>query len=222
MANEANILKDHYFDRKYLKRERMYSFVEQIEVLKKYVFESDSLLEVGLGNGFVTGFLRDYLGYQQIKTVDVNATLGPDIVDDIINPTVLKSNSFDVVSCFEVLEHMPFEQSCKAVENMAGMAGKYVLISVPDMRYFISGRFTIFGSGPLFLQKLISTRRFRKADKKFGADHHWEIGYEDKESAVRYSASFVRKNLFKGLNVIADYRDISVPWHHYYVIKTGR
>ncbi len=221
MANEADISKEHYFDRKYLKRERMYSFVEQLEVAKKYLGEQGSLLEVGKGNGFVSGFLKNYLGYETVKTVDVNESLQPDFVDDIISPSVLQPNQFDVVSCFEVLEHMPFEKSCLAVQNMARIARKYVLISVPDMRYFISARLTVFGTLPIRLGKLFSTRRFRNKNKTFGADHFWEIGFEDPENHVRYSAAYVRSELFRGLNVIADYRDIAVPWHHYYVLETG-
>ncbi len=216
---EARIDKSHYFDARYLKRERMYSFVEQIELIKQYAAAGDRLLEIGKGNGFVADFCTRYLGYT-VKTVDVNVDLRPDIVDDITAPRHLEENSADIVVCYEVLEHMPFEKSIEAVENMARIARKYVLISVPDMRYFISARFTVFGSGPLFLQKLISTRRFRQARKKFGADHHWEIGL--KTDSVIYSIDYLRQNLFKNVQLIKDYRDIAVPWHHYFVVKTGK
>jgi 2-polyprenyl-3-methyl-5-hydroxy-6-metoxy-1,4-benzoquinol methylase len=115
MNKEASINKQHYFNRKYLKKERMYSFVEQIEIVKKFVDEKDSILEIGKGNGFVSSFLNDYLGYETVKTVDVNRDLEPDFVDDIIEPKELAENSFDVITCYEVLEHMPFEKSVSAV-----------------------------------------------------------------------------------------------------------
>ncbi|KAA3613222.1 MAG: methyltransferase domain-containing protein [Calditrichaeota bacterium] len=217
MNKEANIDKQHYFDRKYLKKERMYSFVEQIEIVKKFVDEKDSILEIGKGNGFVSAFLHDYLGYETVKTVDINDDLKPDYVDDIIAPRQLKENSFDVITCYEVLEHMPFEKSILAVQNMVKIARKYVLISVPDMRYFISLRGTIFGTLPIMLGKLFSTRRFRNPNKKFGDDHFWEVGLETDK--VKFSAEHVRDNLFKNMNVVVDQRDIAVPWHHYYVIK---
>ncbi len=217
MNKEASINKQHYFDRKYLKKERMYSFVEQIEIVKKFVDEKDSILEIGKGNGFVSSFLHDYLGYETVKTVDVNKDLEPDFVDDIIEPKELTENSFDVITCYEVLEHMPFEKSVIAVQNMVKIARKYVLISVPDMRYFISMRATVFGTLPIMLGKLFSTRRFRNPNKKFGDDHFWEVGYETND--VKYSGEFVRTNLFKNMNVVVDQRDIAVPWHHYYVVK---
>ncbi|RMH64311.1 MAG: class I SAM-dependent methyltransferase [Calditrichaeota bacterium] len=216
--HEARIDKSHYFNARYLKRERMYSFVEQIELIKQFAQPEDTLLEIGKGNGFVSDFCQRYLGYR-VTTVDVNPDLQPDIVDDITQPRVLKENSADVVMCYEVLEHMPFEQSVQAVRSMTQLARKYVLISVPDMRYFISGRMTVFGTGPVFLQKLLSTRRFRNAGKKFGDDHHWEIGLKTPD--VTYSAEYVRRNLFGGVTIVRDYRDIAVPWHHYYVVKAG-
>lgn len=217
MNAEAKISKQHYFDRKYLKRERMFSFVEQIELVKKYAEPAHSILEVGKGNGFVSNFLMDYLGYQSVKTVDVNKDLQPDFVDDIIAPKQLTENSFDVITCYEVLEHMPFEMSVQAVQNMVKFARKYVLISVPDMRYFFSLRATLFGTLPIMMGRLLSTRRFLNPRKKFGSDHYWEIGLETDE--VKYSGDYVRRHLFQSCNVVHDQRDIAVPWHHYYVVK---
>ena len=101
-----------------------------------------------------------------VKTVDVNSDLNPDYVDDIIEPKLLTENSFDVITCYEVLEHMPFEKSIIAVQNMVKIARKYVLISVPDMRYFISLRATLFGTLPILIDKLFSTRRFRNSNNK--------------------------------------------------------
>ncbi len=216
MNKEAEIQKEHYFDRKYLKKERMFSFVEQIELVKEYVDVKDSILEIGKGNGFVSAFLNQYLGYN-IKTVDVNKDLKPDILDDVIKPAHLKSNSYDAILCFEVLEHMPFEKSITALNNMCNIARKFVIISIPDMRYFITFRSLIFGTAPISFSRLISSKRFRNARKKFGSDHFWEIGLVTDDKT--YSPKFLAENLFKGKNVIKDYRDISVPWHHYFVIK---
>ena len=53
MYKESQIDKRHYFDRKYLRRERMFSFVEQIELVKTYADINDLILEIGPGNGFV-------------------------------------------------------------------------------------------------------------------------------------------------------------------------
>ena len=143
MNQEASIDKQHYFNPKYLKRERMYSFIEQIELVKKFAGMEDTILEVGKGNGFVSRFLMEYLNYR-VRSVDVNEDLEPDILDDITRPKQINEKSFDVVTCYEVLEHMPFGKSIEAMQNMIKIARKFVLISIPDMRYFINCRLSIF------------------------------------------------------------------------------
>ena len=75
--SEAEINREHYFERSYLKRERLYSLIEQIELVKKYCAPSDTILEVGKGNGFVGHFLEDYLRYK-VKSCDVNERLYPE------------------------------------------------------------------------------------------------------------------------------------------------
>lgn len=218
MRSEATIERDHYFNRRYLKRERMVSFIEQIELVKRFAPEGATILEVGRGNGFVDGFLRTYLDYP-VTTVDINADLEPDIVDDITNPARLQPDSYDVVTCFEVLEHMPFEQACAAVATLCGVARRHVLLSVPDMRYFITGSLTVFGTLPVFFRRMLSTSRWRNKNKTFGDDHYWEVGIT--VDGREYSEAAVREGLFGGRRLEADYRCFDVPWHHYYAVAAG-
>ncbi len=219
MPQEAQIKKDHYFRKKYMRRERLYSYVEQIELVKQYAEAEDQVLEIGPGNGFLSHFLNNYLPYTNVTTVDVNPDLKPDIVDDIQAPQTIHEKSYDSVLCFEVLEHMPFEKSVSAVQNLTRIARKYVLISVPDMRYFIALRFGIFGTLPLHMEKLLSTARWRRRSATFGKDHHWEIGVRTENRL--YNAGYVRKKLFRNMDVIKDYRCHLVPWHHFYVVQIG-
>ena len=155
-----------------------------------------------------------------MTTVDINPELQPDIVDDIINPQQLSPRSYDLITCFEVLEHMPFEQSRQAVQNLAQIARKYLLISIPDMRYFVSLKFSIFGTLPFSVGRLLSTPRLRRKRNTFGKDHYWEIGIHS--HGRRYSAKYVKKELFADLHVVEDFRCFPVPWHHYYVIRISQ
>lgn len=214
--DESRLPKNHYFTPEYLKRERLYSYVEQIEVIKKYARSEDNILEIGKGNGFLYQFLRDYLGYK-VDCLDINSDLNPDIIDDIIKPQNLSEKSYDIVTCFEVVEHMPFADSIISIQNLCKTARNYCLVSIPDMRYFINIKSTIFGTLPVSFGKLFSTKRFRNKNKTFAEDHHWEIGITVDDQT--YSPHFIRENLFQGMNVIADFRCSLVPWHHYYVIK---
>ncbi len=216
MRDESTLSRAHYFSPEYLKRERLYSYVEQIELIKKFTESTDTIIEIGKGNGFLYQFLREYLGYK-VDCVDINPDLKPDIIDDIVAPQNLLENSSDVVTCYEVVEHMPFEDSVRSIQNLCKIARKYCLVSVPDMRYFINLRGAVFGSLPVFFGKILSTGRLRNKNKTFGKDHYWEIGITVNNQ--KYDPHFVKDNLFRGLNIISDYRCNLVPWHHYYVIK---
>jgi len=216
MNREVSIDKSHYFDPNYLKKERLFSYTEQIEIVKKYIKPGDTILEVGIGNGFVYNFLKDYLGFQ-ISSVDINPELNADITDNIINPSSVSENSFDLVTCFEVLEHMPFEDSIKAINNICQIARKHVLISIPDMRHFISSGFSLFFNSPFKVQRLFSFNRLFRRYEPYGKDHFWEIGI--RTSGVHYSMSFLKENLFSNERLIESYRCFEIPWHHYFVLK---
>ena len=69
----------------------------------------------------------------------------------------------------------------------------------------------------MFFNRILSTKRFRNPKKKFGNDHFWEIGLETE--SVKYSYKYIKEKLFTGFDMVEEYRDISVPWHHYFVLK---
>lgn len=104
---EKNLGREKYLSERYFSYGQLWSFVEQIHHIR--AFSSQSLIEIGVGNGFVSTFLRT-IGLN-VKTFDINPDLMPDIVakvqdiKDFVSP-----NEFDLISCCEVLEHMPFEE----------------------------------------------------------------------------------------------------------------
>ena len=91
-------------------QERWVSYWYQIdEVLK---LRPGILLEIGIGSKTVS----DYLKKQglKVKTLDINKDLRPDFIANVISMP-LANNSFDVVLCAEILEHLPFEDCEKAL-----------------------------------------------------------------------------------------------------------
>ena len=74
-----------------------------------------SVLDVGCGNGFITKCMSVY--------ADVK---GIDIEDDI--QTYTEDNQYDVVTCFDVLEHI--ENRCSALYNIQNLCKKGGLIIV--------------------------------------------------------------------------------------------
>jgi SAM-dependent methyltransferase len=105
--------------------------------------EPETLLDAGCGEGFVAEiFLREMPALQ---------ITGFDVLDDSVKLAQLRNprgtfstgsiydiqqpdNSFDVVVAFEVLEHL--HEAEKALAEMARVASKYVVLSVPHEPFF--------------------------------------------------------------------------------------
>lgn len=82
--------------------------------LEQYDVKKESLLEIGCGNGF---FLEEALqqGYIGVRGVEPSSDaveraspqIGPLIVCNIMQPGLFKSEQFDVICMFQVLDHIP-------------------------------------------------------------------------------------------------------------------
>ena len=121
--------KEHYFRSKYNKLERFISYFHQADLISEFTGKSGKkILEIGKGNGFVSDYLKK--SGLDVTTYDFDERLNPDIVGDIRNLD-LPENSFDIVTAFEILEHIPFEDVENVLENIKKIVRKYVIISLP-------------------------------------------------------------------------------------------
>lgn len=105
---------NHYFNKSYDTKERFISYWHQVNGVVR--LEPDSVLEVGIGNGFVSKYLKER-GIN-ITTLDFDRKLNPDTVGSVLD-IPLEDNSFDIVACYEVLEHLPFENFNKALAEIS-------------------------------------------------------------------------------------------------------
>lgn len=139
--------------------------------LKK--LEIKSVLDIGCGEGFILNKLREEgigkswegIDYS-IKAVEIGKKINPDLdlKQGSIYDSELKDNSFDLVVCTEVLEHL--EDPQKALKEVLRISNKYVLLSVPNEPLFLLSNFTQWG-------------------KDIGHINHWTfLGFE----------KFVKKN----------------------------
>lgn len=79
------------------------------------------MLEIGIGNGLVCKYLKER--DVNITTLDIKENVKPDVVGNVLDMP-LDDNSFDVVACYEVLEHLPYEKFHAALsERVGGWAG---------------------------------------------------------------------------------------------------
>lgn len=152
----------------------------------------ETVLDVGCGEGFTLSRLsREKIGktYEGIEVDDSAIELGKKLYPNLkfikgdIYKLPFKSNSFDLVVCTEVLEHL--ENPRKAYKELIRVSRKYILLSVPNEPFFTWQRMAR-------LQNIL----------KFGAhpEHiqHW---------TVRSFTKFVK---VRGVKLIT--RKFPIPW----------
>ena len=95
----------------------------------------NSIADIGCGNGvFINTLIRnnstcEIVGIDRSKTA-LKFVNGKTIVGSI-DEIPLKDNSYDCVTCLEVIEHLPVNIYTKALEEICRVSRKYIIISVP-------------------------------------------------------------------------------------------
>lgn len=94
-----------------------------------------TLLDVGCGNGIFLNYLK--ANNESIKTLGIDRSesalkyLQSDKLVGSITDLPLEDQSYDCVTCLEVLEHIPFDVYNKALKEIARVAKEYLIVSVP-------------------------------------------------------------------------------------------
>jgi 2-polyprenyl-3-methyl-5-hydroxy-6-metoxy-1,4-benzoquinol methylase len=101
---KPQVKSNHYFNKSYDSKERFISYWHQVNEIVR--LEPDSVLEIGIGNGFVSKYLKER--EVNITTLDFDPNLNPDKVGSVLD-IPFEDIFFEVVACYEVLEHLPFE-----------------------------------------------------------------------------------------------------------------
>jgi ubiquinone/menaquinone biosynthesis C-methylase UbiE len=94
-----------------------------------------SLLDVGCGNGVFVNYLSEAKPELKLMAVDRSEAALKFVRSDKavgdINQLSFADRSFDCVSCLEVIEHLPSNIYKQSLNELARVAGEYVIISVP-------------------------------------------------------------------------------------------
>lgn len=202
----------HYFSDKYLTLGRFISYHTQLELIREAC--PTSILLIGVGDNVVPNLLRQS-GLYNVTTVDIDPALNPDIVSDI-KKMPFENGSFDVVCAFEVLEHMPMEETNKALEEMARVAKDKVVISVPHRRVSLEMVFRFPFVQTLTGKKFL--RIFAYLPIKFpgfeeSGQHYWEIdGYQTK---LRDFRKILRSNFV----ILKEKTPLLNAYHRFFVLK---
>lgn len=184
--------REHYFRKKYNGLERFISYFYQIDLvtglrnMKEYESTKFDILEIGVGNRIVSDYLRR-IGYG-VTTVDIDPGLEPNYVADV-RALPFEDSSFEVVTAFEVLEHLPWDDFERALLELKRVSRKYVIISLPYRSTAFEFVFKFPGARTLFQKAFIDL--FLRIPLRFGGvktsgQHYWEIdGYNYRLGKVK-------------------------------------
>ncbi len=196
-----------YLSLKYDSRGRFASYWHQIDEIMS--LNPNSVLEIGIGNGFLSKYLIEK-GIP-VTTLDIDRQLNPIVIGSVLKLPFM-DGAFELLACFEVLEHMQFEYFGKALSEMARVSTNYIVISLPDSErmYRISIDVPKVGQ----IRKLFTVNRLIKPSHKIGGEHYWEIGEANYGlskiiRAIRNSTLVIRKT----------YRVFEMPYHRFFVLE---
>ena len=202
---EKQVDKSHYQFSSYIHKKRWLSMWHQLdEVLS---LNPRTVLEIGPGPGLFK-VLAVSLGVV-VETLDIDPELTPDHVASATN-LPFDDNSYDCVCAFQMLEHLPYEQSLQSFSEMVRVAKNHIVISLPDAKTLwpYSLHIPIIGTVMFHITK----PRLRPRTHKFHGQHHWEInkkGYH----LQKIIDDFTRHNV----KMLKTYRVKMYPYHRFFV-----
>jgi hypothetical protein len=201
---------NQYYAQKYDSKERFISYWYQIRAIRR--LDVSSLLEVGVGNRFLTDYLRKR--GMQLCTLDIEPRLLPDCVGSA-SRLPFCDNSFEAIACFEVLEHLPYELLGTILGEFRRVARRDVVLSLPDYERAYQFHVQLPKVGDI--RSLIPAPRLRKPVHRFDGEHWWEIGRQP----YLLDRVIARMNE-AGFDVLETYRLPEHQYHRFFVLKISR
>lgn len=132
------------FEKKYYESQQFWTGdVLLDEMNKKRMFftaslipdDTDTLLDVGCGNGIFLKHLTENASLKRIVGTDRSETalkmVNSEKVISEISALPFSDKEFDCSTCLEVLEHLPQETFQKALREISRVTSKYIIITVP-------------------------------------------------------------------------------------------
>lgn len=194
-----------YLRPSYLTPKRMSSYGYQY----KLAVETNAISFLNIGSP--NPILKHLLELQNLHVIDLDLDLNTKAdVNAALPHLPFSDKSIEVVMCFQVLEHMPFDMLACSLKELKRVAQQFILLSLPDrtiskgerLKYQVYKRFK---------------RPFEWSKYKplpVDREHFWEIGqFNVTESAILKVISQDH------LTVSSHFRNVLYPYHHFFVIK---
>ena len=206
MLVETQVKMNHYDSHRYLSKKRWNSMWHQLDEIR--TLGINSLLEIGPGPGLLK-VVGNALGIT-VTTLDLNPELHPDYLAPATS-IPLPDDSFEAVCAFQVLEHMPYQESLTALGEMVRVSRRYVIISLPDARRVWPYRIHIPKLG--MLQFLLPRPQLQAPVHQFDGQHYWEINKRD------FPLDRIKADFSRGLELLRTYRVPENTYHRFFVFQ---
>jgi hypothetical protein len=122
-----------------------------------------------------------------------------------------KNDAFDILACFEVLEHLKPDQFTPALREMEKTSRDAVIISLPD-----AGK-TWNWKIPLLGWVIIPKPRKKKPEHMFDGEHYWEINKKG------YSLDKIEEKLIEaGLRLDDEYLIPEWTYHRIFRLSVNK
>lgn len=196
-----------YFEPGYDSKKRFISYWHQINEIIR--LDPSNVLEIGIGNGMVSNYLRGR--GLKVTTLDIREKLHPDIVASVLDMP-MADGTFDVVACYEVLEHMEYRNFNTALSEIYRVCKRNALLSLPDQNRAIR----ILLHVPVLGEKkwMLSTPKIKK--NELDVYHKWEIGRWG--YPLKRIVSDIRE---AGFYLCESYRVFEIPYHRFFILGKG-
>jgi hypothetical protein len=144
-----------------------------------------------------------------IKSFDIAEDLKPDYLGDVIDIKKIVNKKFDIVCCFETLEHIRFEHLPTILTQLSAITDDYLIISVPQIRLYFTAWFNI----PRFKPFQIKIDLPFPKRHHFDGEHFWELGKRN------YSRKSFRNLLQRNFNLESEFTHALHPYHRFFVLR---
>jgi len=165
-----------------------------------------SVLEIGIGGKVVSNYLKDR-GIK-VVTLDTDDNLKPDVTASVVKMP-FGDDSFDVVLCAEVLEHLPFEKLEESLKELKRVSKKNIILSLPHFGHSLKFSFKI----PLIKERKLAARLALPIKHEFNGEYYWEIGKKG------YPLKKIRDIVKKYFKIKKEFIPFENQYHHLFVLE---
>ncbi len=184
--------------------EQFLSYYHQLKLIHQ--LQPKNMLNIGVGGRIIEKLIPDEV---KVTGFDYDINLKPEVVGDV-NLLPFKDNSFELVTCFQVLEHLPFDKFDNLLSELARVTNNKVIISLPYANHRFTFRFFFPIINDIFIQILIPKFYIKH---KFDGLHYWEIGKKG------YGLKKVLQHMQKFFTVENHYTLRDNPYHKFFILK---